>query len=496
MRARGLQLVLLTAIAAIAAPAAASAQLPGAPVLPILGDPLGGVEKFSGEAARAREVGAPRVPRHPFMAPNGRSNLHNDPYMTDVYRKRSGPLGPETTTSSALFARECGSVTFDSADRIETICVGVDRPVLALLDPRDLEVLAALELPPRNLAGDGDIFTDFSGGGYFYLDDRDRAVIPTNSRHVLVVAQTPGPGFTVQRDHDLTGVVPADDQIISVLPDWEGRIWFATRQGRVGWVAPGSGRVVSRELGERIGNSFAVDDSGGVYIVTDAALYRFDARRAEARTTWRKAYSNTGARKPGQTQAGSGTTPTLMGRKHVSITDNADPIDVLIFKRGRRVGGRRLSCREPVFEQGASATDQSLIGTRRSVVAENNHGYTGPTLTTGGATTTPGLARVSLDRDGRGCHTVWRSGEIAPSVVPKLAAGSGLVFTYTKPRLTSRDDAWFLTAIDYRSGDTVYRRLAGAGLGFNNNFAPVTIGPDQAAYVGVLGGITQFRDGG
>jgi hypothetical protein len=45
-------------------------------------------------------------------------------------------------------------------------------------------------------------------------------------------------------------------------------------------------------------------------------------------------------------------------------------------------------------------------------------------------------------------------------------------------------------------GETVYKRLAGTGFGYNNNFAPVTIGPDQTAYVGVLGGITQFRDTG
>jgi hypothetical protein len=40
----------------------------------------------------------------------------------------------------------------------------------------------------------------------------------------------------------------------------------------------------------------------------------------------------------------------------------------------------------------------------------------------------------------------------------------------------------------------VYKRLAGTGFGYNDNFAPVTIGPDETAYVGVLGGITHFRD--
>jgi hypothetical protein len=42
----------------------------------------------------------------------------------------------------------------------------------------------------------------------------------------------------------------------------------------------------------------------------------------------------------------------------------------------------------------------------------------------------------------------------------------------------------------------VWRRLAGEGLGFNNNYAPVTIAPNGAAYVGVLGGLVNFRDAG
>ena len=83
--------------------------------------------------------------------------------------------------------------------------------------------------------------------------------------------------------------------------------------------------------------------------------------------------------KPGQTQAGSGTTPTLLaGGKLVAITDNADPINVLAFQRAVRPHGKRLVCKEPVFEEGASATDQSLIGAGRTLIAENNHGYSIP----------------------------------------------------------------------------------------------------------------------
>ena len=105
----------------------------------------------------------------------------------------------------------------------------------------------------------------------------------------------------------------------------------------------------------------------------------------------------------------------------MSITDNADPMDVVVYKRARTVSGSRLVCTQPVFTKGASDTDQSLIGTDTSMVVENNYGYSGPSATQNGGTTAPGLARVDIDADGNGCHTVWTSQERAPSVVPKLS---------------------------------------------------------------------------
>jgi hypothetical protein len=166
-------------------------------------------------------------------------------------------------------------------------------------------------------------------------------------------------------------------------------------------------------------------------------------------------------------------------------------MNVAVYRRGARARGR-LVCREPVFDRGASATDQSLIAAGRALIAENNYGYTGPMATNGGGLTSPGLQRVDVRR-GR-CETAWRSEEIAPSVVPKVSLGAGLVYTYTKPPTEDDTDAWYFTALDFRGGETVFKRLAGTGFGYNNNFAPITIGPDGAAYVGVLGGLTRFAD--
>ena len=154
-------------------------------------------------------------------------------------------------------------------------------------------------------------------------------------------------------------------------------------------------------------------------------------------------YGNSGIAKPGQVGAGSGTTPTVMSGGQVAITDNADPMNVVVYtaRSGRKI------CEQPVFGKGASATDNSLVAARNSLVVENNYGYM-LAATQQGNSTTPGLERVDLLRRG-GCRRIWRSREIAPSVVPKLSIETGLVYTYTKPPRDDGNDAWYFTALDF-----------------------------------------------
>ena len=477
--------------AAVALPAAAAYAAEPIPERPTTSPP----PEFIGERAHARPISfdaAPRPPRHPFMAANDNSNIHDDAYQTDT-ANRPGPLGRGMKRVSAYKQAECASLTFDRKGRIETVCVGIERPTLVLMDPETLDTLAEFELPRREPGG-GNPFSDFSGGGYFYLDHRDRAVVVTNDRHLYVIKQTRGPGFELVHDVDLNSELESDDKLVAAMPDWSGLIHVVSAQGVVVTVDLPRGRLRSLDLEERIGNSFAVDEAGGVYVVTDAALYRLDAGDGRRpKVTWREEYDNTGERKPGQTQQGSGTTPTLMGDRWVAITDNADPMQVVVFRRKRNVDGRRKVCEIPVFSEGAGATDNSLIGTERSLVVENNYGYSGPQATVGGATE-PGLERIDVDRDGRGCHRVWHSDERAPSVVPKLSLRNGLVYTYTKEPDPELEDPFYLTALDFRTGETVFKRLGGRGLGFNNNYAPISLGPDGTAYVGVIGGLVALRD--
>src|SRR5690348_8439344 len=130
-----------------------------------------------------------------------------------------------------------------------------------MLGPKTQNTLASYALPSRNPLG-GDALTSFSGGGYVYLDNRDRAVLTNPDKHLLTISETDGPGFKVDRDIDLNGVIPESDQVISSLPDWTGRVWIASKGGLVITVDKDTGAIKSFDTKEGNGNSFAVDSDG------------------------------------------------------------------------------------------------------------------------------------------------------------------------------------------------------------------------------------------
>jgi hypothetical protein len=484
----------LVVAALLALPATAAA----APV-PIPPGPSGGGKEFTGHAAKPHRVKAPPIPRHPFMAANGRNAVHNDAYQSDTYRN-SGPIGADLRVFSQSVdglggIGSCGiTIAFDKRGRLVTTCITASSVTLRLMD-KDLSTIANYEVGPRVIPPGVNPFQS-PGGAYFYMDNKDRAVVSIG-RQVQVIAVR-GNSLQHVRTYDLSSVIPADDQLNSALPDWSGRLWFVSRQhGIVGDLDPATGRVLgSKRTGEAIGNSFAMDETGGVFVVTDKAQYRFDARRNGApKVTWRYAYRNVGIKKPGQFDAGSGTTPTLMGKRYLSIADNAAQLHVVVLRRAKHLerGQKRLICQQPVFDKGRGDTENSIIATDRSMIVENNYGYfPPPDATSGGKTTTPGVERVDVKRNGKGCRSVWRSNEISPSTVPKLSLKSGLIYVYTKPK--GLPDRWYLTAVDFRTGKTVWHRLIGTGLLYNVHYAGLTISPKGVLYSGVLGGTIGVAD--
>lgn len=467
--------------------AAVAAPIPPGPL-----DPT--VPSFVGAAVQDHPLPALDVPQSPYLAPTGTNSMHNDAYATDAYAG-GGPRGADlTVTSESYGIEECATITFDSRDRIVGLCGSVQGFELRLIDPDTLQSLATMTTSTRDVTSGANPLTDLCGGAYFYLDGHDRAMVETVDGTVLKVKVTKD-GFDLRRTYDASSAIPDGDCLIALMPDWDGRIWFVTKDGGVGTVDRHSGAVRTMRLkDEKIVNSFATDETGGAFIVSDHAMYRFDAgRRGLPHVTWRQPYDRGSTQKPGQLSQGSGTTPTLIGRNLVVITDNADPrMRVLSFRRTAEPVGHRLVCREPVFAKDASATENSIVAVGRSVLVENNYGYQNPSTTTGGRSTTPGVARVDVSR--RGCGTMWHSDEIAPTSVPKVSLKTGLLYVYTKPAGV-QSDPWYFTAIDVRTGETAWKQLTGTGPQWNNHYAAIYLGPDRAAYIATLAGLVRLSDG-
>jgi hypothetical protein len=487
--------------AVVAVAASLAIEAGAADAVPIVSSPPPpSLPAFRGAAVKVRPLRrVTRPPQNPFLARNPFNNVHNDTWMTDSYLRR-GPVGRSpSAVSTALPLALCGSLTFDRRGRIVTVCPSTVAPPQArIIDPDSLAIVAGYDLPEAPDPPGTKPYQDFSGGGYFFLDPRDRIWVPTKTDHIFVIGESPdGQSLVKLRDYDLTGLLDeGSERITSALPDFEGRLWFVSkRSGKVGILDKRTGVARVRRTGEEIENSFAVGRAG-VYIASDRRMYRFAAVHGRPKVVWSSRYRNSGIVKPSQVDAGTGTTPTIIKGGYVAITDNADPMDVVVYRTARELRGRRrVVCRVPVFSKGKSATENSLIAAGRSLIVENNYGYQDPFGPDSGALTRPGFARVDIGRSGRGCRRVWTNRDArAPTAVPKLSERTGLIYTYTRDPDPSGSEGYYWTAIRFRNGRTAWKKYAGSGLLFNNNYAGLALGPDGAAYLGVIGGMLALRD--
>lgn len=488
----GLALTLAGGALSLGSTAEASGMLP-IPSLPtdLLSQP------FSGTPATANPLPALPIAQNPALSANGTNSMHNDAYASDAYTI-SGPLGRGLAVRSASYGvSECATMAFDSRGRIVGLCGDLGGFKLRLIDPTTLRTLGPdLTTSRRNLLALQNPFSDICGGTYFSLGPDDVASVLTTDRTILRV-KVGTAGFAVLGTIDTSSAVPDGDCMVATLPDWDGRIFFVTQQGRVGVVDPETGRVGVLRLNpeEGIFNSLAGDATGAIYLVTTHRLIAVEADAAgDPRIRWAETYDRGSTTKPGQLSQGSGTTPTLIGDDLVAITDNADPrMNVVFYRRSGNAPDREL-CRVPVFAAGASATENSLVyAGGQSVIVENNYGYAGVQSTVLGRTSSPGVAKVTLRPDNT-CVVDWTNTSVAPSSVPKVSLGNGLLYVYTKPASLLLDDSWFFTAIDVRTGRTQWSQRTGNGIQWNNHYAAIYLGPDGAAYMPTLAGLIRFAD--
>jgi len=461
-------------------------------------------------------------PQHPFMAPTDTGLMHAGSWESDVH-PASGVFSdnPEMITRrvGGKAARQCATFTFISEGHPLILCGGFTSFRLQLLDKDDLSLLANYDLPMRPstfeamVKKDPDIIFSDTSSAYIYLDNEDRAVLADSKQRIRrikpVKDKTGKWAFTETDSWDMKAYVPNDcyhfnnlnptgecDSLTTVMPDYNGLIWWVTRNGRIGSLNPENGNVKAIQLpGEEIQNSFALDQSGA-YIVSDHAQYHHRLVDGVPTEIWRLPYDRGTGRKIGSINQGSGTSPTLLGTDYVTFTDNADDrMAVIVARRGELAEGEsRKICEVPIFPSGGSTTDNSMVAIGRSIIVENNHGYTNVITHEDYSSVTGGVVRVDIREDESGCDIIWESDLKVPSVVPKLSQANGIAYFYSFDLLDNGDRLWALVGLDFETGKEVLRIQTGTGQAYNNNWASIAIAPNGDTYVGTREGLLLLRD--
>ncbi|MEQ4548184.1 hypothetical protein [Nocardioides kribbensis] len=379
----------------------------------------------------------------------------------------------------------------------------------------------------------GEAAGDDAAGDLSDATDGTGAVVPTLDRRVLVVTIGDDEGeLTVVRDVDVSAAVPAGDCLVSAAAaagptgaggaGGGGRLWFVTRDGRVGVVAP-DGTVRTTDLGETVGQPLVVAPASGsaggsagdaagaaggttggsaggstgtagseVLVSSTAATYRLAPRGGRPGVVWRAAYDRGEEVKDGQPDQGTGTPPVPLAGGLVALTDNAEPrmhLRVLDARDGSEV------CSAALFEDDHSATRGPLVSVGRGVVVANTAGSSGWSPTLLGRAPSGGVARVDVV-DGE-CVERWSTDLVAPSAGAVVSPVTGLVYLPTKRRSWWGADAWYLTAVEAATGHTAFGVRLGLGPlvdPADPTGSPVALGPDGAAYVGTRGGLVRVRD--
>ncbi|MGB5076138.1 MAG: hypothetical protein WBO17_01500 [Sphingorhabdus sp.] len=461
------------------------------------------------------------VNANPFLAAATNGTMHGDGGQSDTHLA-AGPFGAKVEVRSRRsgngLPRQCSTFVYRTDGKPVIMCGGLSGFRMVLLDPDTLQALAHYDLPVRPSSFEafvkrdmGIMMTDSSGGAYMFLDNHDRLVFADSQWVVqrLKASQSGGEwSFEVERQWDLKPYVPHDcfnwnnwfpqqecDKITTVMPDHEGRYWWTTRNGRLGTLDPDSGKVSVIKLnGEEIQNALTMD-ARAIYVLSDRAQYAFTANAlGKPVQLWRTGYDRGTKRKIGSINQGSGTTPTLVGDKWITFADNADGrINIVVL---RRSDGSRV-CAVPIFKLGASATDNSMIGWGRSIILENNAGFTSAHQQKDWSAVAGGVVRVDVRADESGCDTVWTSPLKSPSVVPKLSASSGIAYFYSFDLVTDAQGKptqdWSIVGLDFKTGKQVIKIPTGQGKPFDNNWASMSIAPNGDFYAGMTGGLVQVR---
>ena len=464
---------------------------------------------------------------NPYMAASD-SNIHHDCYNTDS----TDEVLPVDIYSEINVSYEkvnpnaSPAVFFDSYGHAVV-------PLLGGLAIRDINAEETQTLgyfsPKQHDNGDYLIQSSYS-----FVDESNRLVCPTNNNHVLMLKATDEDGnvlpeFEKVLDIDIKAAAEAalgktlDQNLLSVVFDYEGNLWFATggfriypdrkQQGTFGYVSrtaidkilngedvdlSDAVFVYELEPGEGAENGIAASKEGAV-ILTNLKCYLLRADNG-VKKVWETSYKSVGAKESkegdettgGGLAWGGGCSPSLTNDL-VMFTDNQDPVNLIAvdMKTGEQVAsmpvidelpeGTQVSVENSaiVYDDGEGTVSTIVCnwfgaGSAKLGEADNDSSiqsyeniYDVGWLRQGNKMIAPGIERVDTVKteDGYEMKSIWCRSDLSDTSMMKLSTATGYIYGYVQDMETGM---WQYIMLDFETGETAFTMDISDKPGYNN----------------------------
>ena len=467
------------------------------------------------------------IDENPYMAASD-SNIHHDCYNTDSTDEvlPVGIYSEINVSYEKTNANASPAIFFDSYGHAVV-------PLLGGLAIRDINAEETQTLgyfsPKQHDNGDYLIQSSYS-----FVDESNRLVCPTNNNHVLMLKATDEDGnvlpeFEKVLDIDIKAAAEAalgktlDQNLLAVVFDYEGNLWFATggfriypdrkQQGAMGYISRTAidailngeetdltDAVFVYELapGEGAENGIAASKDGAV-ILTNQNCYLLQADNG-VKKIWETPYESAGAKESkegdettgGGLAWGSGCSPSLT-KDLVMFTDNQETVNLLALdmKTGEVVAslpvidelpdGSQVSVENSaiVYDNGAGTVSTIVCnwfgaGSAKLGEADNDSSiqsyeniYDVGWLRQGNKMIAPGVERVDTIKteDGYEMKSIWCRSDLSDTSMMKLSTATGYIYGYVQNLETGM---WQYIMLDFETGETVFTMDISDKPGYNN----------------------------
>ena len=470
---------------------------------------------------------AKAIDDNPYMAKSD-ANIHHDCYNSDTTDEvLPVDIYPEINVSYETVNKNASpAVFFDTYGHAVVPLQGG----LAIRDINADEAQTEGYFSPAKHDGGGYVIQS----SYSFVDESNRLVCPTSNNHVLMLKATDDAGnvlpeFEKVLDIDIKAAAEEitgktlDQNLLSVVFDYEGNLWFATggfriyperkQQGAMGYISRAaidailkgehvdlkeSTFVYELEPGEGAENGIASSKEGAV-ILTNQNCYLLNAKDG-VQVQWCTPYESVGAKdsKEGDETTGGGLawgggcSPSLTS-KLVMFTDNQDPVNLLALdmKTGEIVASMPVIDELPknmqvsvensamVYDNGEGTVSTIVCnwfgaGSAKLADADNDSSiqtyeniYDVNWLKKGNKMVVPGVERVDTikTKDGYEMKSIWCRNDIRDTSMMKLSTATGYIYGYVQDL---ESGMWQFIMLDFETGETVFTMDVSDKPGYNN----------------------------